>query len=167
MSSNCEGCDYDSPPSYEVSRLLPVCPTKPSTTQTQQRIWHQVRVPASMYLQAKAALIAASQFTANGQTVNWNQMSDRFVASQQTAKTPTHGNSLRSTLTSGKPGAGAPGGLGVDVKHDSYARFLNKRKASVLKGQAATLTPRPYIGNKNFAVGLVAGSTHCCPPLPQ
>ena len=120
-----------------------------------------------MYLQAKAALIAASQFTANGQTVNWNQMSDRFVASQQTAKTPTHGNSLRSTLTSGKPGAGAPGGLGVDVKHDSYARFLNKRKASVLKGQAATLTPRPYIGNKNFAVGLVAGSTHCCPPLPQ
>ncbi len=166
ISADCQACDYTVAPSYTWSRCdaLP-CPTTPSVTQEQQRIWGQVRAAASSYLQAKAALTAGSDLTLQNSNTNWNQRSDRWVAHVQTAVQPTRGNSLRSTLTSGKPGAGAPGGSGVDVKHDSYARFLNKRKAAVLR-QGVAAPPTGVVatyGNKTYAVGLVAGSQLCCP----
>ena len=132
--TSCETCDYNDEPSYTVSHCLPNCPVKPTVVQEQKRIWKQVSVSSSSYLNSLTALTAAQQFLQSNTNVNWNQMSDRVNPHKQTAVHPTHGNSLRSTLTSGRPGAGAPGGVGVDVKHDSYARFLNKRKARALQG---------------------------------
>jgi len=107
-----------------------------------------------------SALTSGAAILASGKSANWNQRSDRVLASIQSPIHPTHGNSLRSTLTSGRPGAATPGGAGVDVKHDSYARYLNRKKASNLKTQTTT-TPA-FAGNKTNAVGLLANSINCC-----
>jgi hypothetical protein len=107
-----------------------------------------------------SALTSGAAILASGKSANWNQRSDRVLASIQSPIHPTHGNSLRSTLTSGRPGAANPGGAGVDVKHDSYARYLNRKKAGTLKTQ--TTTTRPVEGNKTNAVGLLTNSINCC-----
>ena len=139
----------------------------PAATQmiTQKRIWQQVRASSSMYLMNLSALTSAADRLANSgaSNVNGNQMSDRFLPAVQRKIHPTHGNSLRSTLTSSKPGAGTPGGTGVDVKHDSYARYLNRKKASNLKTQSlSTAAQTPLFGNKTRMTGLLANSIQCC-----
>lgn len=130
---------------------------------TQKRIWNQVRAPASTYLMNVSSFTSAAKRLASGSNINWNQRSDRVFAAQQPANNPTHGNSLRRTLTSDRPGAGTPGGKGVDVKHDSYARYLNRKKASNLKTQPSrTAAAKPIYGNKTSTINLVANSTSCC-----
>lgn len=42
---------------------------------------------------------------------------------------PTRGSSTKTSITSNRPGSMNPGGIGVDVKHGSYARYLGKLKA--------------------------------------
>lgn len=98
--------------------------------QNQQRIWNTVRVDISQYLLNKGALSAyePSLF----RQVNWNQQSDRLHPHIQYA-IPSRGNSTKRTLTSLRPGACSPGGVGCDVKHDSYARYLNRIKGRSLK----------------------------------
>jgi hypothetical protein len=127
---------------------------------TQKRIWNQVRTGAGIYTMNLATLTSGAAILASGKTANWNQRSDRVLASIQAPIHPTHGNSLRTTLTSGRPGAANPGGAGVDVKHDSYARYLNRKKAGNLKTQTQTTTA--VAGNKTNAVGLLANSVNCC-----
>jgi hypothetical protein len=97
----------------------------------------------------------------NAKPLNWNQSSDSWVASQQTAYHPTHGNSLKSTLTSLRPGAGAPAGKGVDIKHNSYARYLGRKKAVNIRTHAITPVPLPIQGNKTQAYGLINQSQQC------
>jgi len=67
--------------------------------------------------------------------VNWNQMSDRARPAHQKTKVASgstyHTSSTRHTITRHRPGAMSPGGVGVDIKHNSYDRYLNK-----LKGRA-------------------------------
>ena len=64
--------------------------------------------------------------------VCWNQMSDRPVPSVQRASIPTGYNSSlnkrHTSVTSGKPGSQTPGGVGCDIKHNSYDRYLNRLK---------------------------------------
>jgi hypothetical protein len=95
-------------------------------------------------------------------TLPWNQSSDRQEAGVQKVVHPTRGNSQRSTLTSLKPGACSPGGVGVDIKHNAYARYLNKKKAANLKAQAAPPAAQPLYGNKTFSVNCVENSNSCC-----
>jgi hypothetical protein len=65
--------------------------------------------------------------------VCWNQMSDRPVPSVQRVSVPTgFHNSLNNrhhSVTSSKPGSQTPGGIGCDIKHNSYDRYLNRLKA--------------------------------------
>jgi hypothetical protein len=131
-------------------------------TITQKRIWKQVRAASSSYAMNLSALTSGAAILASGSNTNWNQMSDRVSASKQPVISPTHGNSLRSTLTSGRPGASTPGGKGVDVKHDSYARYLNRKKAGVVKTQTKNSSPVALYGNKTHSVGLLSNSIHCC-----
>ena len=84
----------------------------------QKRIWRQVRTGSAIYTMNLSALTSAAERLASGSNVNWNQMSDRVLAANQREIHPTHGNSLRSTLTSDRPGAGSPGGCRRE------ARFL-------------------------------------------
>jgi hypothetical protein len=108
------------------------------------------------------SLTSAAQRLQYGPLSNWNQRSDRQHASVQTAYHPTHGNSTKRTLTSHKPGACAPGGVGVDIKHDSYARYLNRKKAGSLKTQGLkTRVSTPIYGNKTYATNAVTTSIDC------
>jgi hypothetical protein len=104
--------------------------TAAAAIMTQKIISNQVRVPASMYMMNRSAFTSAANRLASKSNINWNQMSDRVLPAQQVKIVPTRGNSLHSTLTSGNPGASSPGGAGVDVKHDSYARYLNRKKTT-------------------------------------
>jgi hypothetical protein len=94
-------------------------------------IQNTVRVPGSLYAANLGPLTAYQQPTLPTK-VCWNQMSDRPVPSVQRAIIPTGvANSLNgrhSSVTSSKPGGQAPGGIGCDIKHNSYDRYLNRLK---------------------------------------
>ena len=65
-----------------------------------------------------------------------NNQSDRQHASNSKLSTfrivPRNPSSFRRTKTSLKPGALCPGGMGVDVKHNSYDRYLARKKKVLL-----------------------------------
>lgn len=61
--------------------------------------------------------------------VNWNQSSDQSIASVNNSNNiPSHGSSTKSSLTRARPGSSSPGGIGVDIKHNSYQRYLGRIK---------------------------------------
>jgi len=101
--------------------------------QTQKIIQNTVRVPSSLYTSDLGALnIYQSPTLKIG--VNWNQMSDRAKPHFQTNSGNSqgsfyHGSSTRHTQTRARPGAGTPGGVGVDIKHNSYYRYMGRLKA--------------------------------------
>jgi len=112
-------------------------------------IQRTVRVPASLYTHDKAAICAFQPPLASSANVHWNQASDRAVAHVQTLVTSSgsayHGSSLRRSLVRLRPGAMSPGGVGVDVKHGSYARYLLRLKGQgpCQSGNASLTTPVP------------------------
>jgi hypothetical protein len=95
-------------------------------------IQNTVRVASSLYTMNLGALNAYTQPTSATYNVCWNQMSDRPIPSIQKTYVPTCGsNSTKHTTTGPRPGAQSPGGVGCDIKHNSYDRYLNR-----LKGKA-------------------------------
>jgi len=98
--------------------------------QTQKIIQNTVRVQSSLYTMNLGAL-NVYQKPLPPYYVNWNQMSDRAVPHYQTNSAKSqgssyHGSSVRHTQTRPRPGAGTPGGYGVDMKHNSYHRYLSR-----------------------------------------
>ena len=107
-------------------------------------IQNTVRVESSLYTMNLGALNTYEAPDANYQVVdiaganylvspgvNWNQMSDRRQPHRQfaTASGSTYGgNSTKRTIVRLRPGALSPGGHGVDIKHNSYDRYLNRLK---------------------------------------
>lgn len=159
MSCN---CNYNVLSQTGCISCLNIENSKAKDTIIQKRIWNQVRAPSSIYLMNLSSFTSASQRLASKKNVNWNQMSDSLSAAKQPALNPTHGNSLRRTLTSDRPGAATPGGTGVDVKHDSYARYLNRKKAINMKTQIKTNNTIPLYGNKTNATNILYNSVNCC-----
>jgi hypothetical protein len=49
------------------------------------------------------------------------------------------------------------------VKHDSYARYLNRKKATNLKTQTQNVASVALYGNKTSMNGLLANTANCCP----
>jgi hypothetical protein len=100
--------------------------------QIQKQIQNTVRVHASLYSANLAPLNAYKKPTNETHGVCWNQMSDRPSPSNQKATIPTGlNNSLNNrhhSVTSSKPGSQTPGGIGCDIKHNSYDRYLNRLK---------------------------------------
>lgn len=45
---------------------------------------------------------------------------------------PSHGNSLKSSVTKLRPGSLNPNTKGVEIKHNSYNRYLKKKQGNVL-----------------------------------
>jgi hypothetical protein len=105
--------------------------------QIQKQIQNTVRVYSSLYTSNLGPLSAykrpISDTDARLYGVCWNQMSDRPVPSVQRATIPTgFANSLNNrhnSVTSSRPGCQTPGGVGCDIKHNSYDRYLNRLKA--------------------------------------
>jgi hypothetical protein len=115
ITRHCKGCSF-----YNTDNIY-------NRLQTQKRIQNVVRIPSSLYQDNLSALNVYEKPIYINQT-NHNQSSDRIQYHIQRVVVPSHCNTLRSTKTSCKPGAGSPGGVGVDVKHNSYARYLNRIK---------------------------------------
>lgn len=110
----------------------------------QRIIQNQVRAPASQYTGSLAAATVRGPVVgalnnnpiASFGLVNWNQSSDRAQPSTTDRFVPSRGNSTRTSLTRCRPGAACPGGKnanGVDVKHNSYDRFLARKKAGAIR----------------------------------
>ena len=129
----------------------------------QKQMWNQVRAPASLYTLNVGALANTQLFKT---TVGWNQSSDKLLESVQTAYHPTHGSSTRRTLTSYVPGSAAPGGKGVDIKHNSYNRYLNRLKGGTLaesQNKNVTNNPNTLYGNKMRSYGIInVNLNQCC-----
>lgn len=83
-------------------------------------IQNTVRVPASLYSMNIGALTVYQR--PGLMRVNWNQMSDRTHAHMQRSSM-----SMRSSV-SVRPGNISPGGIGCDIKHNSYNRYIAKLK---------------------------------------
>ena len=153
------------PPSYAV--LGSVCKEKEASDAgratglcgdsiaTQLLILKQRRMSSSQYLSNIAAVTTNGPQIENSPLakysyVNWKQSSDRNRPSivPSTSVVPTRGNSLRSSITRLRPGSTQSGGEGVDVKHNSYNRFLNKLKSNTLrKGWSNQYKPAPFPSN--------------------
>ena len=135
-----------------------------SQYQRQKIIQNTVRVPSSLYTMNLGALnvyerpdLAYKLVDISGSTylvspgVNWNQMSDRKQPHIQVVKTGAgsgyHSSSTKRTITGPRPGAMSPGGSGVDIKHNSYDRYLNrlKGKAPLRRGVVPPEFGIPYI----------------------
>jgi hypothetical protein len=143
--------------------------------QIQKLIQHTVRVPASEYIMNKASLNTYIQPTIITQNVCWNQQSDRPIPSVQKATIPTGYTSLNgkhTSHTSSRPGCQTPGGIGCDIKHNSYDRYLNrlKGKKDLRRGKIPPTIANPNIpfnrafpiyGGKEFKTSIVSGCN--CP----
>jgi len=156
--TGCKGCTLNN------SHTNPV-----ANYQNQQRIWNSVRIDCGQYMMNKAALNTY-------EPIRWNQQSDRSYPHIQIASVPSHGNSTKRTITRARPGAGTPGGIGCDIKFNSYVRYLNRLKGkSVLRRGyispeitkvIATGAPIPFnpafpmYGGKYYKTNIIS-SCHC------
>jgi hypothetical protein len=143
--------------------------------QIQKQIQNTVRVHASLYTANVAPLNAYTQPTKTTNNVCWNQMSDRPIPSVQRVTVSTgYFNSINNrhhSITSSKPGSQTPGGIGCDIKHNSYDRYLNrlKGKGPLRRGIIPTTfgTPIPFnlaypvYGGKVTKTNIVTGCN--CP----
>ena len=82
-----------------------------------------VRVSSSLYSMNAGALNVGTQSQTGSSPVNWNQMSDRPNPHIQTKR-----YSMKSSVSI-RPGNMSPGGIGCDIKHNSYDRYLARIKA--------------------------------------
>jgi len=153
------GCQYECDASGNCGPST--CSPADLTTITQKRILNTVRVPASEYTMNLGSL-AVYQNTNLTPTpsVNWNQMSDRNLPANSLVSNisivPSRGNSTKRSITRERPGSQSPGGIGVDVKHGSYARYLARLKGKgPLRTQSTNANITALIGNKTRSIGIV------------
>jgi hypothetical protein len=142
-----------------------------SQYQRQKLIQKTVRIQSSLYTMNLAGLAGYQKpiktpqlieqngtLYITGGNVCWNQMSDRAKPSNQTNKiasgTSYHTSSTRHTITRNRPGAMSPGGIGVDIKHNSYERYLNKikGKAPLRRGIIPPNYGEPIPFNRAFPI---------------
>jgi hypothetical protein len=145
--------------------------------QKQKLIQNTVRVYESLYTMNLGSLSSYQGKPKNVYNVGWNQQSDRAYPSVQPALVKTgFNNSLNGrhhSYTSSRPGTQTPGGIGCDIKHNSYDRFLNKLKGRKILRRGSVpptfglpeipFNPAfPVYGGKQFNTSIVAGCN--CPP---
>ena len=130
-------------------------------------IQNTVRVYGSLYTANIGPLSSYSKPISDPQNgfygVCWNQMSDRPIPSKQPLTIPTGYNTSmnrkHTSVTSSKPGSQTPGGIGCDIKHNSYDRYLNRLKG---KGPLRRGIITPAFGNPipfNVAFPVFGGKT--------
>ena len=94
--------------------------------------------------------------------VNWNQSSDRNKPSIQSNIVYSRGSSTARSITRNRPGACSPGGQGVDIKHNSYDRYLARLKGNVVKINNINPSITPIAGNKVNSYGILSNSCKTC-----
>jgi hypothetical protein len=171
--SRCYGCNACMDPSCSVALRDLQLDTKNKV------ITNLVRIPASLYANNLESVVASHDLVANltDQKVpvtnryyigkpGGSQASDRarFSGSklQFNRTVPSRGNSTKRSQTSMRPGSQAPGGIGVDVKHNSYQRYLLKKKGLyALQGQEPLGNHKKRIENNKYRKGEVIAGCKC------
>ena len=148
---------YNVPPSQCVS-CCSDCPIDEIRVATQQKIQNTVRVPTGLYLDNLASLIVRGDAAKNVPTqqnnfVNKSQASDRANLSVQKQL-------ANPRLRPGKLGAG---GVGVDVKHNSFDRILARKKAQNIRTENTSISTPKY-GNRVKKYGIVSQNDCICRP---
>lgn len=167
----------------------PICPGKLNCLQIlqgeatlQKKIWNQLRVQQSQYIQNLSSLSVTGNRTCGKMSnlpkkkysyVNWNQSSDRAIPSISYNYVPRR-------ATANRPGATSSAGVGVDIKHNSYARYLARKNSANLQTSTnlnddpsrdkfgKKLPPHlqniPLYGNKWFTTGIInnCNKLACC-----
>jgi len=121
--------------------------TSHDISSNQKIIQNTVRVPSSLYTDNLGALHINSD---NISTVPWNNASDRIAPG---------GSKPGLKLTSTKPN------YGVDIKHNSYHRYLGRKKSQNLKadkeGVGIIIGETRYSGNKTYKFGIMNCKKTC------
>ena len=146
-------------------RSTPSCASEGHNRHLFKQMYNTVRVPASEYTMNKGALEVGNDNQNTRTATSNNQASDRGLASVVSRiNVPTRGNSLRTTKTSLRPGALAPGGTGVDIKHNSYDRYLARIKGSgnLKEGSTCeTVVSKAVMNNKPRKYNIVSFRCTC------
>lgn len=138
--NECNDCDNcDNYPQRKPLQCRSGCVSKPDLEKsTRKRVQKTVMLSSSEYLMNKSALTVSKDRQNESMISEKNsQASDRKRAAVKTSdvKTINYSSTYRTRLSL-RPGALAPGGTGVDVKHNSYARYLAKKKGgNALRGK--------------------------------
>lgn len=132
-----------------------------SPYQTLQQIQNTVRVDADLYTANVGPLTAYRPAVKEYYGVCWNQMSDRPIPSVGRASVPTgsnnSSNTRRHSVTSSRPGCQTPGGIGCDIKHNSYDRRLNRLKGPLLKRGTIKSENNVAVIDKRIKTNIVSG----------
>ena len=120
-----------------------------------KKIQKTVGVSSSEYAMNKSSLQVFKQ----GEKTS-NNASDK-LQSAVSKNTPRHSSSLLRTKFSLKPGAMSVGGVGVDAKHNSYARYLAKKKGGKAL-RAEQQTDNLNVRKQNIVMGYYINSSGCC-----
>ena len=127
-------------------------------TNTQKKILHQARQSSSLYtMNLKAFNVVKNQ----NETL-WNPQSDRNLPAIVKRHVPTRGSSVKSSITRARPGSLSAKGSGVDIKHGSYARYLEKLKGKTLSSKNTPVSNSPKYGNKTRSQTLIFNSECGC-----
>lgn len=116
--------------------------------QIQKKIQNQLGVHSSLFSMNLASLYV-------GNEISNNNFPARFQFNQSDRLLPHGIKRINAVKTSIKPN------YGVDVKHGSYDRYLNKKKSQYLKTENKNLltNQQPKWGNKTQMFGLI--NTNC------
>jgi len=104
-------------------------PTSHNTIQTQKAIQNVLHTSSSNFTQVLSSLTTATDISSGKP---WHNASDRAQK---------HGTTNSNSSTSQKINSG------VDIKHNSYARYLARKKGILLRTELSS-APRALMGNK-------------------
>jgi len=148
--SNCDTHFSNTNSNFKYKKPI-VCPidasSSHSTIQIQKAIQNQLHSSSSNYTQVISSLNVVQDINNSITKKPWNNASDR---------TQPHGHVSINVKTSQKENKG------VDVKHNSYSRYLAKKKSSTLKTQnTQVIQPLPLRGNKTKYYSLTTQNSNC------
>ena len=116
--------------------------------QIQKKLQNQLGVYSSLFSMNLASLYV-------GNDISGNNFPARFEFNQSDRLNPHGLKKVNTVKTSIKPN------YGIDVKHGSYDRYLNRKKSQYLKTENKNLLSNqlPLWGNKTQMIGLI--NTNC------
>jgi hypothetical protein len=148
--SNCDTPFTNSNSNFKYKKPItcPInAPSSHNIIQIQKEIQNQLHTSSSNYTQVISSLNVSQDINNSTYKKPWNNASDR---------TQPHGQVSINVKTSQKENKG------VDVKHNSYSRYLAKKKSTTLKTQTTqTIQPIPLIGNKTKYYSLTTQNSNC------
>ena len=127
------------------------CPIDASSShniiQIQKEIQNQLHTASSNYTQVISSLNVSQDINNSSYKKPWHNASDRAQA---------HGQLSIIVNSSQKENKG------LDIKHNSYDRYLAKKKSTTLKTQKTqTIQPLPLQGNKTKYYSLTTQNSNC------